>query len=106
MPPRLILEINGFWSCNFNCPTCSTKIRGTVDPVLLEDEKLVSYETREPIIRDYLATYPTGDILIQGGEPLFYFDKFVEITTKIKANFPSINIETISNCSRLLDEKA
>lgn len=105
IPPKLFIEINGPWSCNFRCPTCCIESRKKINPIKLQQEKNISYHTLEPVIKDYLSVYPEGSIIIQGGEPMLYFDKFISIVTQIRKNYPDILIGTVSNCSQLQNKR-
>jgi MoaA/NifB/PqqE/SkfB family radical SAM enzyme len=101
---KLIFEINGFWTCNFHCPECTARLQ---EPPAKEKEieKKVSYESHKNIILDFLNKYPDGEIYIHGGEPLYYFEKFISIVSDIRRNHPANLISTISNCSILEKEQ-
>jgi MoaA/NifB/PqqE/SkfB family radical SAM enzyme len=94
----LILEINGRWSCNFRCGSCTLR-NYTPSEIEKKIENSVNYGSLAPIIKEYKNKYPDGIIQLQGGEPLLYFDKFLSIASSIKKEYPDTIIGTISNCS-------
>jgi MoaA/NifB/PqqE/SkfB family radical SAM enzyme len=100
---RLFLEINGPWSCNFNCPYCSVKTNVQPDKVALE--KGINYDYFKDIIDDFFSAHRYGKVYVQGGEPFFYFDKFSSFVSTLKKEYPQAPIHITTNCSMFTDEE-
>lgn len=83
-------------NCNFNCRYCMQHT-GIKQPI----ENANNFEKIKPFIKEVKPK----KILLWGGEPLLYWDKFKEVVLFVRSIDRDINIVTITNGSLLTQEK-